>query len=151
SNGRKVGTFGNAEVFSLSVTKMLVSVEGGLVTSRDPEVIRRVRKMRGYGIESNYDAHWRGLNGKMSEFHAIIGLHNLRRLEGLMDERQRRARIYLDLIRKDTRFDTFPWPEGVRHTFKDFTVLVPRGAAANRDAVIESLKTQGIETRAYFS
>lgn len=78
---RRVGTFGNAEVFSCSATKMLVSVEGGLVVSRDAQMIERIRKMRNYGIGPNYDAHFSGLNGKMSEFHAIIGLYNLARIE----------------------------------------------------------------------
>ena len=150
AGGRRVGTFGDAEVFSLSVTKMLVSVEGGMVSSRNPELIKLVRKMRGYGIEANYDAHWPGLNGKMSEFHAIIGLYNLRRLPALMAERQKKARFYLDRIQKETKFDTFPWPQGVQHTFKDFTVLMPRGTASRRDAVMASLKEQGVETRAYF-
>jgi dTDP-4-amino-4,6-dideoxygalactose transaminase len=148
--GRKVGTFGDAEVFSLSVTKMLVSVEGGLTASRNPDTIGLVRKMRGYGIEANYDAQWPGLNGKMSEFHAIIGLYNLRRLGALMEKRQKAARFYLDRVRQRTSFHTFPWPEGVQHTFKDFTVLVPPGAADRRDAVMASLQDQGVETRAYF-
>jgi dTDP-4-amino-4,6-dideoxygalactose transaminase len=147
---RRVGTFGDAEVFSLSVTKMLVSVEGGMLASRNPELIRLVRKMRGYGIEANYDAQWPGLNGKMSEFHAIIGLYNLRRLGALMAERQKKARYYLDRVHEQTAFETFPWPEGVQHTFKDFTVLVPAGAADSRDAVMASLAEQGVETRAYF-
>ncbi len=149
-NGSRVGVFGDAEVFSLSVTKILVTVEGGLVASRNPEVIERVRKMRGYGIEANYDAHWPGLNGKMSEFHAIIGLANLRRMGELMETRQKKARYYLERIRERTAFQTFPWPEGVVHTFKDFTVLMPAGKAACRDAVMTDLKARGVETRAYF-
>src|SRR6516162_4701092 len=88
-DGRRVGAFGTAEIFSLSVTKLLVTVEGGLVTSRDAELIRRIRKMRNYGIEDRYDAHYPGLNGKMSEFHAVIGLANLRRVEAILQERQR--------------------------------------------------------------
>src|SRR5438093_3580993 len=64
-DGRNVGTFGDAEVFSLSVTKVIVTVEGGLVSSRDADVIARVKKMRNYGIESNYNACWPGMNGKM--------------------------------------------------------------------------------------
>jgi dTDP-4-amino-4,6-dideoxygalactose transaminase len=129
---------------------MLVSVEGGLMSSRNHELIGRVRKMRGYGIEANYNAQWPGLNGKMSEFHAIIGLYNLRRLGQLMAERQKKARFFLDRIRERTAFHTFPWPEGVEHTFKDFTVLVPPGAAETRDGVMASLQEQGVETRAYF-
>jgi dTDP-4-amino-4,6-dideoxygalactose transaminase len=150
-NGRRVGTFGFAEAFSLSVTKVLVSVEGGMVASHDPELMHRIRKMRNYGIEEHYNAYWPGLNGKMSEFHAIVGLQNLRRLDALLAERQHKARYYLDGIRNRTGFQTLPWPEGVTHTFKDFTVLVPEALAERRDAVMTLLKEQGIESRAYFS
>lgn len=149
-NGRRVGGFGDAEVFSLSVTKTLVSVEGGMVASRDPEVVQRVRKMRNYGIEANYDTHWPGMNGKMSEFHAIIGLHNLRRLDHLVETRQQKAKAYLDLIQERTSFELLPWPAGVVHTFKDLTVFVPEAIASRRDEVIAFLREQGVETRAYF-
>src|SRR5215831_15259064 len=79
-DGRKVGGFGDAEVFSLSVTKVLVSVEGGLVSTNNADLVRQIRYMRNYGVLSNYNAHFPGMNGKMSEFHAIIGLYNLARL-----------------------------------------------------------------------
>ncbi len=149
-NGRRVGTFGAAEVFSLSVTKMLVSVEGGMVASRNPDVVARIRKMRNYGIEANYDTYWPGMNGKMSEFHAIIGLHNLRRLDALVTERQRKARYFLDAISEQTDYEILPWPERVTHTFKDFTVLMPENKTTQREQVMAYLKSRGIETRAYF-
>jgi len=149
-NGRKVGSFGDVEVFSLSVTKALVSVEGGMISSRDPKFIERIRKMRNYGIEDSYNAHYAGMNGKMSEFHAIIGLHNLRRLDSYMQTRQVNARYYMERIRSRTNFQLLPWPEGVTHTFKDFSVLTPEGLDAQRDAVIGFLKERGVETRAYF-
>jgi len=149
-NGRRVSTFGDAEVFSLSVTKALVTVEGGMVSSRNPKLIERIRKMRNYGIEDNYNAHYPGLNGKMSEFHAIIGLYNLHRLDKYMATRERSARYYLDRIQSLTSFAVLPWPEGVVHTFKDFTVLTPERLHGRRDEVIGLLKEQGVETRAYF-
>jgi len=149
-NGRRVGTFGAAEVFSLSVTKALVSVEGGIVSSADRALIERIKKMRNYGIEANYNAHFPGLNGKMSEFHAVIGLYNLERLDDYMAMRQISARYYIYEVESRTGFRTFPWPQGVTHTFKDFTVMVPDSLEGRRDRVIEFLKGQGVETRAYF-
>jgi dTDP-4-amino-4,6-dideoxygalactose transaminase len=86
----------------------------------------------------------------MSEFHAIVGLHNLRRLDELLTERQKKARYYLDAIRSRTQFETLCWPDGVIHTFKDFTVLVPDSHGEARDAIMASLRAAGIETRAYF-
>jgi len=150
-NGTKVGVFGEAEVFSLSVTKMLVSVEGGLVSSRSEGLLARIRKMRNYGIEANYDAHWPGVNSKMSELHAIIGLYNLRRLDALIAARQGKARYYLERIRSQTHFELLPFPETVVHTFKDFTVLVPQTFVTKRDVIMHRLAEKGIETRAYFS
>lgn len=151
AGGRRCGTFGDAEVFSLSVTKVLVSVEGGMVACRDPEVIRRVKKLRNYGIEDSYNAHWQGMNGKMSEFHAIIGLHNLRRLDDLLAQRQAKARFFAGRIRERCRSQTLPWPEGVVHTFKDFSVVVPEAlAGAPRDRLMALLRERGVETRAYF-
>ena len=149
-NGRKVGTFGDAEVFSLSVTKVVVTVEGGLVASHDPDLIQRIRKMRNYGIESDYHTRWPGMNGKMSEFHAIVGLENLRRLDSLMDAREKRARYYFGRIRETSGFIPSAWPKGVIHTFKDLSILTPDHLNGKRDAVIGYLKDRGIETRAYF-
>jgi dTDP-4-amino-4,6-dideoxygalactose transaminase len=149
-NGRRVGTSGDAEVFSLSVTKALVSVEGGMVSSRSPDLIKRIQKMRNYGIEANYDAHYPGLNGKMSEFHALVGLYNLERLDEYLAIRQESARYYFERIRSSTGFQLLRWPEGVTHTFKDLTVLTPARLDARRDAVIAALEERGVETRAYF-
>jgi dTDP-4-amino-4,6-dideoxygalactose transaminase len=148
--GRKVGGFGDAEVFSLSVTKLLVSVEGGLVSTNDEELIKNIRCMRNYGILSNYNAHFPGLNGKMSEFHAIVGLKNLARIDQLVAERQVRARCFRDKITRSTRFGVTSWPEDVLHTFKDLTIFVPDGENGRRDRIMEFLGKHGIETRAYF-
>lgn len=150
-DGRKIGGFGDAEVFSLSVTKVLVTVEGGLVSTHDAELIRQIRFMRNYGIQSNYNAHFAGVNGKMSEFHAIVGLHNLRRIDALLAERQERARKFRQKIESATDFRVASWPEGVVHTFKDFTILVPaEDGIERRDAVMRQLAENGVETRAYF-
>jgi dTDP-4-amino-4,6-dideoxygalactose transaminase len=146
----RVGTFGDAEVFSLSVTKMLVSVEGGMISSKNPLLIHQTRKMRNYGIEEIYDAHWQGLNGKMSEFHAIIGRHNLKKLDVFLEERRKKAIYYIDQVQKRTIYQTPPWPQGITHTFKDFTILLPTNLASRRPAVMDFLKNQGVETRAYF-
>jgi len=146
-----VGGFGDAEVFSLSVTKVLVSVEGGLVSTHDADLLRKIRCMRNYGVLSNYDAHFPGLNGKMSEFHAIVGLHNLRRLDSLLTARQERAKCFRRKIENRTTFRVTPWPEGVVHTFKDFTVLTPEDVEGGyRDRIMRFVADRGVETRAYF-
>lgn len=150
-DGKKVGGFGDAEVFSLSATKVLVSVEGGLVSTHDADLLRKIGRMRNYGLLSNYDAHFPGMNGKMSEFHAIVGLHNLRRLDSLLTARQERAKCFRRKIESRTSFRGTSWPEGVVHTFKDFAVLTPENVEDGyRDRIMRFVADRGVETRAYF-
>jgi dTDP-4-amino-4,6-dideoxygalactose transaminase len=145
-----VGARGAAEVFSTSVTKVLTSVEGGIVSSRDPQLIDRLKRMRNYGIHSHYDAHFPGLNGKMSEFHAIVGLANLSRLGALVQARTDKSTTYAGLVTERARSRVMLAPEGTTSTYKDFTVLLPPDLKSKRDEIIARLAAQAIETRAYF-
>lgn len=149
--GRRVGSFGDMEVFSLSATKVLVAVEGGLVATRNPAAANRIREMRNYGIASKYNAHFSGVNGKMSEFHAIVGLHNMKNIDELLVSRQVKARSFRKKIAENTQFGLLEWPEDVIHTVKDFTILVAEGRDAGyRDRLAGYLGEKGIETRSYF-
>src|SRR5882762_7292566 len=62
---RPLGGFGDAEVFSLSPTKLLVAGEGGLVTTNDATLAKTIRAMRNYGDLGAYDPTWLGMNARM--------------------------------------------------------------------------------------
>lgn len=150
ADGRPVGSFGDAEVFSLSATKALVSIEGGLVTSANTDFMERIRYMRNYGIAANYETWLPGMNSKMSEFHAVVGRFNLRRIDELLETRERKAKVYFDLLAEVPDVSQIPVREGIRHTYKDFTVRLQGTASLNRDALMKQLAERGVETRAYF-
>lgn len=149
--GKKVGTFGDAEVFSLSVTKALTTGEGGLVSTQDPLLVEKLRQMRNYGMPpGTYNASLPGLNSKMSEFHAIVGIENLKNLPAILTTRKEKADYLKGKILEKTSLPTVPCPEDVRHTYKDFSVIFPRELKDKRAKIMDSLKEQGVETRAYF-
>src|ERR1700749_2397463 len=75
--GKPVGSFGNAEVFSLSPTKLLVAGEGGLVTTNDESLAKAIRLMRDYGDSGSYDPSVLGLNARMTEFNAALAYAGL--------------------------------------------------------------------------
>jgi len=149
-DGVRAGGWGDAEVFSTSVTKVMTTVEGGVVSSRNPDLIARLKKMRNYGIDSNYNTAYPGLNGKMSEFHAIVGLYNLARLDQLLAARGERAALYIREIQSRTPFRVMAAPAGVVHTYKDFTIELARELAPRRPEFMQKLSDLGVETRAYF-
>ncbi len=149
--GERVGSFGDAEAFSLSPTKPAVAGEGGLVCTADPELARCLRAARDYGNEGDYDPRIIGLNARMSEFHAALGIESLRLLELNLRRRARVAERYRENLSslKGLRFQKVP--EGCRSTFKDFTVLVDEEEfGMGRDELAGLLAEEGIDTRRYF-
>ncbi len=150
SNGRAVGSFGSAEVFSLSSSKVLVSGEGGLVSGRHVGLAQRLRKMRNSGIDAGYRAYWPGLSSRMGELHAIVGLANLARLPERMLERQQKAHAYGSMIERATSLRVAAWPTTTMHAFKDFTVLVPSELKDRRNRIVDLLAEQGVAARACY-
>ena len=92
-NGRRAGTYGDAGVYSLYATKTISTGEGGVLVSRRPEVIEHARGFRNYG-KPTYEVS--GLNFRMSEFTAALGLVQIERLPEIVAWKNDAARAYLD-------------------------------------------------------
>jgi dTDP-4-amino-4,6-dideoxygalactose transaminase len=150
SNGRSVGRFGDAEVFSLTPTKPMVAGEGGIIATNDDALAERCRIGRDYGNPGDYDCRFIGLNARMSEMHAVVALCSLDGIEERIVRRNHIASGYRTGL-DGVRGVSFPGvrPED-RSTFKDFTILIGDGPAA-RDHVAARLRDAGIETRMYYS
>ena len=105
-NGRRAGTWGDAGVYSLYATKTISTGEGGVLVSRRPEVIEHARAFSNYG-KPTYEVH--GLNFRMSEFTAALGLVQIARLPEIVSWKNEIARAELDpLYRRRLHF-----PEGM--------------------------------------
>jgi dTDP-4-amino-4,6-dideoxygalactose transaminase len=149
--GRKVGAFGDAEVFSLSPTKVLTAGEGGLVATPHDDVARSLRRGRDYGGAGEDDDEFVGLNARMTELHAALAF------EGLADIDERLERRRELGCRYDRHIDRIPGlraqgiDDGDEVTYKAFTVVVESEYGMDRDALVTALRAEGVETRCYFS
>ena len=92
-NGRKPGTFGDAGIWSFAPTKTISTGEGGLLVSKHDELIDFARRFRNYG-KPDYSTF--GLNYRMNEFTAAIGVVNAERIQEITDWKNRIAREELD-------------------------------------------------------
>jgi dTDP-4-amino-4,6-dideoxygalactose transaminase len=149
--GVPVGGFGLAEVFSMSPTKVAVAGEGGLVATRDADLARTLRCARDYGNPGDYDTLFPGLNARMSELHAAVGLASL---AGLPERVAHRGALVEEFA---AAVDGLPGlrlalPEpGDTSTFKDLTLIVDAEAfGLGADALGRALKAEGIDSRRYF-
>ncbi len=94
-NGRRPGTYGDAGVYSLYATKTISTGEGGVLVSSRPEVLEHARLYRNYS-KPNYEIA--GLNFRMSEFTAALGLIGIERLPEIVAWKNEVARTHLDPV-----------------------------------------------------
>ena len=152
SGTRSLGGFGQAEVFSLTPTKVMSGAEGGLVTTDDGDLADRLRLARDYGNPGDYDTRFAGLNGRLSELNAAVALASLDRLEERVAHRNQVAATYRRLMDELPGVGFQQVRVGDRSSFKDFTILVDADRfGLGRDRVTEALRAEGVATRPYYS
>lgn len=151
-NGHLLGRFGRAEVFSCSPTKLLTSCEGGLVATNDPELARLVRVGRNYGDGGTYDCEYEGLNARMSELHAVVGLSSF----GILRKNLKRRKLLADrYIRRLRKLPGIRFPEmtaGGEGNCVYFSILVEAEVfGLTADELHAALQFENIDTRRYYS
>ena len=149
--GRPVGSFGDAEVFSLSPTKLLIAGEGGLVTTNDAKLAAAVRAMRNYGDMGAYDPEWLGLNARMAEFNAALAWRGLPLVDAKVHRRNSIALMYTEKLSSlpGVRFQKTHAHDS--NTYKDYSIhITPEILGMTRDALANALLNDNIETKKYF-
>jgi dTDP-4-amino-4,6-dideoxygalactose transaminase len=131
---------------------VLFAAEGGLIATNDDALAERCRIGRDYGHPGDYNCRFVGLNARMSELHAAVGLASLEDLDFRIDERNATV-VELRKALGQLSGVGFPVvPEGDRSTFKDFTILIdPDDFGMNADALGAALGAEGVETKRYYS
>jgi len=150
--GHRLGPFGNAEVFSLSATKVLPCGEGGLITTNDSEIARRMLCARNYGLSADRgDCATLGLNGKINEFAALLGVKLIGRIEESVARRNEIAEQYRTALGSCRGIGFQSIAETATSNFKDFVLVVdPESFDCDAATLKESLGRDGIETMRYF-
>lgn len=144
--GRPVGASGDAEVFSLSPTKLLVAGEGGLVATRDPDLARALRAARNYGDAGDYDCQALGLNARMTEFQAALALAGLPLVDGHVERRGRLAACYEAVLASQPGVALQQIHAQDRSARKDFSVVLDAPSRLLQAALAQ----ENVETRRYF-
>jgi dTDP-4-amino-4,6-dideoxygalactose transaminase len=147
-----IGGFGDAEVFSLSPTKVLVAGEGGIIATNDDVLAERCRIGRDYGNPGDYDTRFVGLNARMSELHAATALASFEDLEERIGRRNELAERYRKALAELPGICFPAVADGDRSTYKDFTILVEADEfGVDADRAAEALAAEGVQTRRYYA
>jgi dTDP-4-amino-4,6-dideoxygalactose transaminase len=141
-----VGGFGDAEVFSLSSTQMLVAGEGGLIATDDDLLAQRCRQMRDDQEPARAERPL-CMNARMSELHAAVALASFDSLDVRLDVRRNLARRYREAL-QDVPGVSFPRvTEGDLSTHRAFVVLLDPAFGRAPADVVSMLRARGIDAQ----
>ena len=149
--GRPIGSFGDASVFSFHATKLFSTAEGGLVTTNNAANSEPLYLLRNFGIKNEEEVTAVGINGKLSELQAALGLLNLPLVGPEMEKRSRLRRKYEEFLLDLPGITLQPKQAGISQSEQYFAVRVdPLKVGRTRDDLYAALKARQIYARKYF-
>lgn len=144
--GIYAGSWGAYSAFSFYPTKNMTSGEGGMLTTSDSELERKVRLLRNQGMIERYKNEVAGLNNRMTEIQAAIGIEQLRKLDGFNAARIRNAEVYFRNLSSTPGIKLPAVRAKSKHVFHQFTVTVD----GDRDEFASELRKLGVESGVYY-
>ena len=150
-NGKRIGGFGDAEVFSFHATKFLNTFEGGAVVTNNDELAAKLRVMKNFGFVGYDDVDSIGTNGKMSEVCAAMGLTSLESLADVIDTNYRNHQQYRDELSNVDGIELLTYDAAERSNYQYVVTLVDENVTGiSRDQLMDLLWAENVRARRYF-
>lgn len=146
-NGKSVLSYGDASVISFHATKLFHTIEGGAVIFKDDEIYERAKILRGYGIDAPDSVAMAGINAKMNEFEAAMGLCNLDEVDQILAERKTSYDHYVRELTGHVQFQK--WHPKASQNYSYLPVVFETFEAMDRAR--SALAEQKIFPRQYFA
>ena len=150
-DGKGVGEFGDASMFSFHATKVFNTIEGGGITYSDDALTEKLQCEKNFGMGFSGEVEIFAGNAKMNEFQAAMGLCNLRHIDEEIAKRKRAVERYTENLKGRDGLKIWELQEGVKGNYAYFPIVIdPIVFGKNRDQVAEQLAAHGIFARKYF-
>ena len=150
-SGLMIGNFGECEVYSFHATKFLNSFEGGAVVTNNDELAKKIRLMRNFGFQGFDNVISLGINGKMSEPCAAMGLTSLDSIAELIELNQRNHTVYREHLLGIPGINLVERRDGERHNYQYIVIEIDESRfGKSRDELVETLHSENVIARKYF-
>jgi len=149
--GKRIGNFGNAEVFSFHATKFLNAFEGGAVATNDDELASKIRLMKNFGFAGYDNVIYIGTNGKMSEVAAAMGLTGLESVVEFVNVNRRNYETYRGELNGLPGVNMVVYDETVENNYQHIVLEINESQThITRDELVEVLHAENVLARRYF-
>lgn len=149
--GRMIGRFGDAEVFSFHATKFLNTLEGGCVATNNDDLAKKIRLMQNFGF-ANYDkVIYIGTNGKMNEFSAAMGLTNLESIQDFINCNKRHYDSYFSELKDIPGLEMIRYNENEKRNYQYIVLKIDEEKTGiSCDNMVRILHAENVLARRYF-
>lgn len=148
--GTDIGRFGDITMFSLHAIKVFNSIEGGALSYQNEQLHEVFEKYRNFGIsyeELGSDVDVIGINAKMNEFQAAMGIVNLTHLEDEIVKRKKIAELYCECLKDIPGISTYNYRSEISYNYAYFPIKITDEYGMTRDELWSALKKKGVGTR----
>lgn len=149
--GKTIGQFGNAEILSFHATKFLNSGEGGAVATNDDELAAKIRLMKNFGFSGYDNVIYIGINGKMNELSAAMGLTNLESIEQFTSANKKNFELYKEQLAGLAGIPLLQYDEAQSPNYQYVVCEVDKSVTGvSRDQLVAVLHAENVLARKYF-
>ena len=160
---RKIGNIGDLTAFSFHPVKNMTTAEGGMITTNNDELYNKLLMFRTHGISKdagkrfgkagdfNYDMKYLGYRYNLSELHASLGIHQLKKLKTFQKRRREIIRLYYREL-KDLKEVILPYVKNdIKHSWHLFIIqLKLEKLRVNRDHIFRALREENIGVNVHY-
>jgi len=152
-NGNAIGTYGDISMFSFHATKLFHTSEGGALTYSDMNLKLRIDLLKNFGIKNEEEVVMPGINGKMTEIQAALGIVILDYVNDEMKKRENLLKTYLECLEGVEGISLHPLNiSGVKKSLQYIIVRInAKQFGRSRNYVHSEFKKYNVFTRKYFS
>jgi len=150
-DGKPISEFGDATMLSFHATKLYNTAEGGALIVKDPEMKRQADLLKNFGIKNENEVLIPGINAKMNELQAALGLINIKYIKAERASRIMIAKIYRKRLELIKGISCFSLPANVYNSMQYFIIRVNATVARiTRDKLYLCLRKYNVYARRYF-
>ena len=149
--GKSIANYGDISMFSFHATKVFNTIEGGALIYHDESLKDKIDKLKNFGINGPEKVEYVGINAKMNEFAAAMGICNLRHIDRELAKREKVYSEYIKRLSNIPGIKLLKKQDNVEANYAYFPVIFDKEVfGKSRDEVMDLLKDENIFTRKYF-
>ncbi len=145
-----IGNFGDMSMFSFHATKVFNTIEGGCISYHEDKLEKELNSLKNFGLTGKETADKVGMNAKMNEFQAAMGLCNLKHIDEEIAKRKKVVEEYRRRLSNIKGIKLSKIQENVKSNYAYFPVVFEDEFGKTRDEVMDELAKSNIFTRKYF-